>query len=149
MAGLKLAVVTGLVAVSNTPKTVYMATAGANAGLRLKQWSLAVDGTSPTEGKLTFEIVRKFTAGTGTSSTTNNPVRVHGHSGSPQATGKENYSAEPTSGGSTVVVYNTLIHPQGNAFVPCDILVDPGETIGFRITSPTAKGVRLSLEFEE
>lgn len=147
MAGLKVAVRTGNVAVSNTPKTVLMITAGSGVGLSLKNWSIGVDGTSPTEGKLTVEIVRKFTAGTGTG-TTNNPQKVSGHGGSVQCTAKDNYTVEPTTG-SSYVMFSTLVHPQGNYQVPCDILVDAGETIAFRVTSPTAKNVQVSVLAEE
>ena len=148
MAGLKVAFVTGAVAVTTTPATVLMITAGANAGLQLKNMIIGVDGTSPTEGKLQVEIVRKFTAGTGTG-TTITPQKVSGHSGSIQATAKKAFSVEPTSGGSTVVVWDNNVHPQGNIAIPLDILVDAGETVGFRVTSPTGKNVRLTVNAEE
>lgn len=147
MAGLKVAFVTGAVPVTVTAATVLMITAGANAGLALKNFIIGVDGTSPTEGKLQVEIVRKFTAGTGTG-TTITPVKVSGHAGTIQATAKKAFSAEPTTG-SAVVVWDNNVHPQGNLAIPIDILVDAGETVAFRVTSPTGKNIRLTVNAEE
>ncbi|MGH7243617.1 MAG: hypothetical protein ACREJD_09395 [Phycisphaerales bacterium] len=148
MAGLKVAVVTAAVAITNADKTVVMVTAGAAAGARLNNFSIAFNGTSPTEGKVTVEIVRKFTAGTGTAGSSVTPRKISGHAGAVQLTASQNYSAEPTTGAS-YVAWSTLVHPQGNYQVPMDILVDPGETIAVRCNSPTAKSVVTALQFDE
>ncbi len=148
MAGLKVGFVTGAVAVTTTPKTVLMITAGANAGLLLKNFIIGVDGTSPTEGKLQVEILRKFTAATGTG-TSITPLKLSGHAGTVQAIASKAYSVEPTSTGSTVVVWDNNVHPQGNLAIPLDLLVDAGETVGFRVTSPTGKNIRLTVNAEE
>lgn len=148
MAGLKIAFVTGAIAVSTTAATVLMITAGSGAGLALKNISIAVNGTSPTEGKLLVEVVRKFTAGTGVG-TTLTPLKVSGHAGTIQATAKHTFTTEPTTAGGTIVVFSTLVHPQGNYQIPVDILVDAGETVAIRVTSPTGKSVYVTVAAEE
>lgn len=129
---------------SGVAKTVWQIKADAGTGIAVMPPRVAFDGTSTTAAKAVVEIVKGATGGTGSSNT---PVRTRGTTGSLTATVKENFSAEPT-GGNTI--WSEKVHTQSAWQYPRgEILLDPGETLGIRVTIPAAVPVNACAEHEE
>lgn len=131
------------VTTGTSAKTIAQITAPANTGMAVRGWGISFAGTSPTAGKVLVEIIKAATGGTGTS---NAPVKQHGHTGSVQATGKDNFTGEPTGG---TVIFAQTVHPQANFQVNDNIILNPGETIAWRTTAPQSETARVSVFMEE
>jgi len=124
-------------------KTKLQYTAPANTGAKVTRFWLHGKGTDPAAAQGMFEIVKGATGGTGS---TVNPAKSHGHTGSMQGTGKEDFSVEPTGG---TVVYRDGMHPQGNKNIPRDFILNPGETLAIRTTMPASVGMEFGFNVEE
>lgn len=131
------------VATGTTAKTIAQIKAPSTHGICVKNWGVSFDGTSPTEAKVKVELVKGATSGTGS---TNNPVKTHGHTGSIAATGKDNFSGEPTGG---TVVATHYVHPQGNYQINDEIVLNPDETLGIRTTTTSSRSACSSFWHEE
>lgn len=144
MSGLKATAVSSAVGTgAATTKTILQITAPANQGLEVLRSSISFNGTSPTAGKALVEIVKGTTGGTGTNLP---PAKLHGHTGSVQATAKENFTAEPTGG---TVIFTEQVHPQSGYTAPELIILNPGETLAFRTNVPAAVDARARFQWEE
>lgn len=128
-----------------TTKTILLIKAPANTGIRIRSWEISFDGTSPTAGKALVQLVKNTTSGTGTG-TTLTPVKLAGHTGSVQATAKENYSAEPSGG---TVIRSVLVHTQMSYASPEDLVLNPGEELSLVTNVPAAVNARSSMRWEE
>jgi len=124
-------------------KTILQYTAPANGGAKLTRFSVGLKGIDPAGQQGIFELVKGASSGTGTSVTVQ---KSHGHTGSIQGTAKEEFSAEPTGG---TVLYRDTIHPQGKVNIPRDIILNPGETLGIRVTMPASVGYGATMNVEE
>lgn len=128
---------------SATTKTILQITAPANTGLRVTRASISFDGTSPTAAKALVELVKGATGGTGTNLTT---LKLQGHTGSVQATAKENFTVEPTGGS---VAFTEQVHTQSGYTAPEEIILNPGETLAFRTNVAAAVNARARFRYEE
>lgn len=145
MAGLKCRCGASGMSSSTSARTLIELKADANVGLRLKKFTCTIAGASPTQTKVLVEILKGGTTGTGTS---NDPVRIDGHEGDPQATGKRLMTAEPA--GSPEVIWFARVHPQGGVVdIPLDYVIEPGEIVFGRVTSANDLSMDMAFEFEE
>lgn len=127
-----------------TLKTILQLAAPAATALVVRRASISFDGNSPTANKILVQLWRSMTSGTGTSRT---PDKVNASdSEALVATGRENFSAEPTGG---AVVFEELVHPQGGYTMPEQIKIKSGETLSFRVLAPVAVNCRARILFEE
>lgn len=146
MSGLHATATTGSIGTGTaTKKTILLVKAPTNTGVRVRMWEISFDGTSPTAGKALVQLVKTTTGGTGTG-TDLTPTKISGHTGSVQATSKENYSAEPTGG---TVIKSVLVHPQSSYTTPEDIVLNPGEELSICTTVPSAVNARATMRWEE
>ena len=146
MSGLQATATTSSVGTgAATTKTVYLVKAPANTGIHVRMFEISFDGTSPTAGKALVQLVKNTTGGTGTG-TNMTPVKISGHTGSVQATAKENYTVEP-SGGTVIRAY--LVHTQSAFTSPEDIVLDPGEELSLRTNVPAAVNCRSQMRWTE
>lgn len=145
MAGLKCRVGNSGMSSTTSARTMIELTAPADTGLRVRKFTCTFAGTSPTQAKILVEVLKGGTTGTGTNK---DPVKLDGHDGDPQATGKHTLTAEP--GGSPVVIWAVRVHPQGGVIdIPLDVVVNPAEIIFGRVTSANDISTDMSFEFEE
>lgn len=129
-------VVSGSVALgAGVTKTVLMLSAGSTVGVDVPRNSISFDGTSPTAGKVTVELVKGATGGTGSSVT---PQKVTG-AGSVLLTARDNFSAEPSGG---TIIATELVHPQSGYTMPELVDLDPSDTISIRCTAPASVNAR-------
>lgn len=152
-AGLNLRTPSGEIAVSSsTTKTVLMITAPTHQKLRIKAFSVSLDGTDGTQSPAIVELMRFTSSGTFTSIT---PVKLYQSDGeTPQATAGKDASSEPSA---DVVYLNrevgfaggsfTYIYPFGN-----ELVIKGGDRVGLRVTntsSTTAVNVLPEIIYEE
>jgi len=127
-----------------TTKSILQLVAPANTALVCNRASISFDGTSSSANKILVQILRSMTGGTGT---VRNPVKINASdSETLQATGVENFSAEPSGG---TVVFEELIHPQTGYTSPEAIKVKAGETLTMRVLAPASVPCRARFNFEE
>lgn len=125
-------------------KTILSLSAHAQVAAVVRRASISFDGNSPTANKILVQILRGVTGGT---STARLPTNVNASdSETPQATGAENYTVEPSGG---TVVFEELVHPQGGYTAPESIKVKKGETLAIRVNAPAAVNCRARFVFEE
>lgn len=128
---------------SGVTKTILEYTAPTNTGARIRRARITFDGVAPTGPKVLVSFRKGATTGTGTNRA---PLKVSGHTGSVQGTGKENFTVEP-SGGS--LVHQELAHPQNGCEMAREVVLNPGET--FNVATNVSTGVNASvvLDVEE
>lgn len=132
------------ISTTTSAKTILQLTASANIAAVVKRLQIAFAGTNPTADKIRVRILRSATGGSATSRT---PAKLNASdSETLQATGKENFTAEPTGGTS---IFDTYVHPQGSYEVPRAIKVKAGETLGIEVTAVAAVNCIASIDFEE
>lgn len=146
MAGLFCSLKTnGAISVTaTTAKTIIQLVAPSGAGVRVTRFHLDPSGASPTATKGTWELVKSATGGSGNSSRA--PVKSHGHTGSVTATGQQGYTSDPSGG---TVIDSGLVHEQGSINIPREILLNPSETLGLRVTMANSISVAGGFNFEE
>jgi hypothetical protein len=132
--------------VAATIKTVVEVTAPANVALLLHGYAVSFDGIVVTDAAAEISLARKSVAGTGTAATERD--QDEDHSGTIQASGRVNMTAEGT------ITYDTdpnNVHPQGGYEVkfPEPIKIEPGGILGLRVNSPTAVNCHAKLDCEE
>jgi len=149
MAGTKISVWNSAPISSTTAtKTLLEITASANVALFIKNAVVSFDGTTNTGPKVLVEMVRTKNKGTGTS--VGSIAWVNDNKGdpeTPQATARENFSAEPTGAG--VVIYKRLVHPQGDFTIPKSVKVEKDSTLAIRVTVSSAVNCMAGFEGEE
>jgi hypothetical protein len=129
-------------------KTLLQLIAPANQGIKMTKIAISFAGVNNTQAPIRVDILRQSTAGTVTGAT---PVkREGGESGTLQATGGKDASAEPTPGD---VLETWYVHPQtGLDYVVPDqapITIGQGGRLGLRVTSANDIAAACSLAFEE
>jgi hypothetical protein len=135
----------GDISTGTAAKTILQITAPANTKIAVQKGNISFRGNSPTADKILVQLVRSATGGSG--ATTRNPAKIDAtDSTSIQSTGKEGYTAEPSSG---TVVYEDVIHPQGSLNLPEEIIVKPGETLAWVTNAPASVNCRARFKFEE
>jgi len=133
-----------------TAKTILSIVNAANALHRISEIFVGFDGTSVTNEPVTVELMSSTEATAGTS-TTHTIVRGRGPTRTAQATGKRNFTAEPT----VLSTYKRwLVHPQSGILIPSPLGREPEQitTAGayvIRCTAPAAVNVQAYMEFEE
>lgn len=129
---------------SGVNKTILSLAAPANTALVVSRASISFDGNSPTANKILVQILRGVSGGT---STARNPTNVNASDAeTPQSSGAENYSGEPSGG---TVIFEELVHPQAGYTAPEKIKVKKGETLAFRVNAPAAVNCRARFLYEE
>lgn len=133
-----------------TAKTILSVVAAANAPFRVTEFSVSFDGTSSTAEPVTVELCSstEATAGTSTSQT---PVQVGGPTRTVQASGKRNFTAEPTV---LTCMKRWLVHPQTGLTVQFPLGREPeqvttADAIVIRCTAPAGVNAQGYIEFEE
>jgi len=145
MAGLFCSLKSSVISVTaTTAKTVAQLIAPAGAGAKVTRFHLDPSGASPTAAKGRWELVKGATGGSGSASLS--PVKSHGHTGSVVATGKEGFTGEPSGG---TVIDSGLVHEQGSINIPREIVLNPGETLGLRVTMANSISVVGGFNYEE
>jgi len=127
---------TPVIALTGTvAKTILQVAAPTNQAIVIKEWSVSLDGTSPSAQPVLVELMRQTSAGTMTSLSNVKVPNVG--SETIQTTSLHTATSEPS--GSTVVAAEH-VHPQGGyTSVPRfgdEIVVRGGERLGMRVTAP-------------
>lgn len=148
MSGVFAAATTAEIALAAaTAKTVLQIVAPTNQRLRVRRYSVAFDGVSPTAEPAQVRVLRQTTAGTMSSLT---PVKLSAGSETVQATAQHTATAEPTAGD---VLDAFECHPQSgfDVVLPADMPLEvPGGTrLGIEVTAPATVNVRAKFWFEE
>lgn len=133
-----------------TAKSIVSVVAAANAPIKVTEISVSFDGTSSTAEPVTVELClsTEATAGTSTSQT---PVQIRGATRTVQASGKRNFTAEPTV---LTAVKRWLVHPQTTYTIqfPLGREVEQNTTqdaVVLRCTAPASVNCQGYIEFEE
>lgn len=133
-----------------TAKTVLSVIAGSNAPFKLIELGVSFDGTSSTATPVLVELCASTEAGAGTA-TSQSPVQTGGPTRTAQASGKRNFTAEPT-------VLTTLkrwrVHPQAGLVLQFPLGREPQQVTGgralvLRCTAGASVNAAAYLEFEE
>ncbi len=143
MSALTVNLNSSLISTTTSVRTMLQYTAPTNTGAKISRMDFQPSGTDPAGAKGLIEIVKGATGGSGT---TKNPVKNSGHTGSVQGTGKEDFSSEPTGG---TVIHSQLLHPQDRFTYQVPTILNPGETLGIRVTFATSYPSRSSMVGEE
>lgn len=125
-------------------RTLLQLAAPANQSVFVKEVEISFDGTTANAPKVLVEIVR--TAAGGTATNVNPTKEDPKDTENLQATGKENFSAEPAGG---VVIRRRWIHPQSDYTFRLNLRIKGGETLGIRTTVATAVNAHAGINYEE
>lgn len=133
-----------------TKKTILSVIAGANALIRLVEFGVSFDGTSATAEPVTVELEGSTEAGAGTS-TTQNPVQMRGPTRTVQASGKRNFTAQPSA---LTAWKRWLVHPQTGIEMQYPLGREPeqittADAIVLSCTAPATVNAQGYIEFEE
>lgn len=128
---------------AGSTKTHLMLTGAANTGTRVTRFGMDGGGTDSAAAKGTWELVKGATGGT---SSTINPVKIHGHTGTIQSSGKENFTVEPSGG---TVIDKGLVHAQGGFSIPREIILNPGETLSLRLNIAASVNFTSGFNYDE
>lgn len=133
-----------------TAKTVLSVVCASNAPIRICEFGISFNGTSPTAEPVTVELCSSTQAGAGTS-TSQSPVQIRGPTRTVQASGARNFSAEPTT---LTVLKRWLVHPQSGIVIQSPLGREPeqvvtADAICIRCTAPAAVSASGYIEFEE
>lgn len=131
-----------------TAKTVLQLVAASGVRVAVQTVTISFDGTSNTAEPTVIQVRRQTTAGTATSRA---PLKKDNDvSTAIQATGQENFTAEPTDS-DIVLTYH--IHPQAGAQYPLplpgEIVMAGGGRLGIKITAPANVNCLATIEAEE
>lgn len=133
-----------------TAKTVLSVINAANSLIRITEIGASFDGTSGSAEPVTVELCMstEATAGTATSHTI---VQCYGSPRTVQATGKRNFSAEPTV---LTVCKRWLVHPQTGIVIQFPLGREPemttsADALVLRCTAPAGVNFQGYLQFEE
>lgn len=132
-----------IVDTTTSAKTIAHVRSASNHGILLSYAKISFRGTSATDSHILVQLVKQSSDGT---ATTNNPVEEDAsHPDTLQATGREDFTVEPTT---TVVLEQELVHPQGkHTFGPR--IIDGGSAIGIRVTAPADVDCVVTMQGEE
>lgn len=134
--------------VAATAKTILSIVGGV---FRVVEFSVSFDGTSVTAEPVTVELCYSDETSAGTS-TAHTIQQIRGPTRTVQASGKRNFTAEPTV---LTVRKRWLIHPQSGLTIPsplgreCEQISGATDAIVLRCTAPAAVNVQSYMEFEE
>ncbi len=133
-----------------TAKTILSLINAANALIRLCEIGVSFDGTSATAEPVTVELMGSTEATAGTS-TTQSPVQIRGATRTVQASGKRNFTAEPTV---LTTWKRWLVHPQTGMEMQYPLGREPEQVttadgIVVRCTAPAAVNAQGYMELEE
>lgn len=133
-----------------TKKTILSVVSGSAALTRIVEFGVSFDGTSATAEPCTVELSGSTEAGAGTS-TSQTPVQIRGATRTVQASGKRNFSAEPTA---LTCWKRWLVHPQTGIEMQYPLGREPeqivtADAIVLSVTAPATVNCQGYLEFEE
>ena len=134
------------VAIGTGTKTIAHIRAATNHGIVIGMASIAFKGISATDLPILVQLVHQTNDGT---KTDNAPVELDAnHPDTLQATGHENFTAEPTT---TKVLDSVYVHPQGRHTFLIPAVADGGKAIGIRTvnTGGTTVNAVVSMRGEE
>jgi len=134
--------------VAATAKTVIQLVSATNLILAVSEATISFDGTSNTAEPVQVFVLRQTTAGTATARA---PLKTGDTSTTLQATGQENFSAEPTS---TDILAVMEVHPQAGVIYQLPIpdgefLLASAARLGIRVIAPAAVNCHASFRGEE
>ena len=133
-----------------TAKSVLSVICAANAPIKLVEIGASFDGVSSTAEPVTVELCSSTEAGAGTA-TGHTIAQTGGVPRAVQASGKRNFTAEPTV---LTVLKRWLVHPQTGMVLQFPLGREPMQTttadaLVLRCTAPAAVSFQGYLEFEE
>jgi hypothetical protein len=133
-----------------TTKSVLSVVTAANAPVKIVEIGVSFDGTSSTAEPVTVELCSSTEATAGTS-TSHTIAQTGGVPRTAQASGKRNFTVEPTT---LTVLKRWLVHPQAGMVLQFPLGREPMQTttsdaIVLRCTAPAAVNFQGYLEFEE
>lgn len=133
-----------------TAKTIMSVVAASNAPIRLVELSVSFDGTTASAEPVTVELCHNTEGAAGTS-TAHTLVQSGGPTRTAQASGKRNFTVEPTT---ITVVKRWLVHPTAGLIyqAPLGREVEQNTTADallVRCTAPANVNVQGYMEFEE
>lgn len=133
-----------------TAKSILGVIGASNAPFRVIEFGVSFDGTSGTATPVTVELCSVSTTSAGTS-TSQTPVQTGGVTRTVQASGKRNYTAEPTT---ITVLKRYKVHPQSGIVIQFPLGREPEiSTSGYgcviRVTAAATVNAQGYIEFEE
>lgn len=133
-----------------TAKSVLSVICAANSPIKIVEIGVGFDGTSSTAEPVTVELCSSTEASAGTA-TSHTIAQTGGVPRAAQASGKRNFTAEPTA---LTVLKRWLVHPQGSMVLQSPLGREPMQTttadaIVLRCTAPANVNFQGYLEFEE
>lgn len=132
---------------SPTAKTILSYTAPSGVAARVLRYGISLDGTSSTDARAVIDFLKKpATAGTPGSDISSEIAVISGKGTSLGAAG-QNFSAEPTTNGSSRILRPHQMAPTGPFQTLLGIDLDPSEQICMRVIS-TGRAARAWMEIE-
>ena len=151
-AGYVVATIGSLALAAATAKTVLSLITAANALTRIVELYVGFDGVTATAIPPTVELCYSTQAGAGTPGTTPTIVQIRGATRTVQATGAQNYSAEPT----VLTVWKSWLIPayNGSLLIQAPLGREPeqivtADALCIRVTAAAIVNCRAYIEFEE
>jgi len=135
--------------VAATAKTVLQLVSATNVRLAVSEAQISFDGISNTAEPVQVQVRRQTTAGTATSRT---PLKLDDDIATAlQATGQENFSAEPTD---SDILATMEVHPQAGVIYQLPIpdgefVIGSADRLGIKVTAPAAVNCLASFRGEE
>lgn len=112
----------------STAKTVLSVIAASGAPIKLVELGIGFDGTSATDKPVLVELCASTEAGAGTA-TSQTPAQVGGPTRTVQASGKRNFTAEPTA---LTTLQRWRVHPQSGMVLQFPLGREPQQVTGGR-----------------
>lgn len=113
---------------ASTAKTVLSVIAASGAPIKLVEFGVSFDGTSSTATPVLVELCASTEAGAGTA-TSQPPVQVGGPTRTVQASGKRNFTAEPSA---LTTLQRWRVHPQAGIVLQFPLGREPMQVTGGR-----------------
>lgn len=101
------------VSTTTSAKTVQSITAGAQNPVSIQRIEVGFDGTSATGPQVLVEFIKDIPSAGGTSTASNPTPASQTVAPTLAATGRKDYSVEPTYSGTARTVFSMYVHPQG------------------------------------
>ena len=136
---------------ATTAKTILSVICGANAPIRIIEFSVSFDGVVAAAEPCTVELCSSTQGAAGTS-TSQTPVQTGGPTRTVQASGARNYTVEPTT---LTVLKRWLVHPTAGMIYQAPLGRETeqnttADALCLRVTSPGGvENVQAYIEFEE
>lgn len=134
-----------------TAKTILNVINAANGLIRITELGVSFDGVTADAEPVLVELCSSTQATAGTAGSSPAPVQVGGPTRTVQASGAEDYSAEPTV---LTAIRKWLVHPQTGIVFQFPLGREPeqvvtGDGLCIRCTAPAIVNAQAYLEFEE